>query len=185
MVATFYASPFPTLDIHPDYWLREHTIDDAQHLLAYTESPEVFQYILADRPKTLLDAMSEVHYCQQLFRKKQGVYWAIVEKKTNQMIGGIGFYINNYHRRGEISYDLAVPYWQQGIMTAAVSAVVDLAFSKIGLHRIEAIILEENVASAKLLTKTGFAYESRRENYKFFEEKTHSVACYVNTPGEG
>ena len=44
----------------------------------------------------------------------------------------------------------------RGLATGAVDAVVKRAFTELGLHRIEAATLVDNVASQRVLEKTGF-----------------------------
>jgi ribosomal-protein-alanine N-acetyltransferase len=50
---------------------------------------------------------------------------------------------------------------RQGLMTEAVRVAVDHAFNELGLHRLEANIQPENLASVGLVRKLGF----RREGY--------------------
>jgi ribosomal-protein-alanine N-acetyltransferase len=55
-----------------------------------------------------------------------------------------------------------VGYWVdrerngRGLATRAVAAVVDVAFGELGLHRLEAGTLRENVASQRVLEKNAF-----------------------------
>jgi ribosomal-protein-alanine N-acetyltransferase len=50
-------------------------------------------------------------------------------------------------------------------MTAAVSAVIPFAFGTLKLHRIEAACIPANVASVRLLEKTGFNREGFARQY--------------------
>ncbi|MCX2162319.1 GNAT family N-acetyltransferase [Corynebacterium auriscanis] len=47
----------------------------------------------------------------------------------------------------------------QGVATAAVALGVDHAFRNVDMHRIEATVMEENIASRKVLEKAGFRHE--------------------------
>jgi ribosomal-protein-alanine N-acetyltransferase len=55
-----------------------------------------------------------------------------------------------------------VGYWVddakrgRGVATEAVCAMADLAFGKLGLHRLEAACLVDNIASQRVLEKSGF-----------------------------
>jgi ribosomal-protein-alanine N-acetyltransferase len=44
----------------------------------------------------------------------------------------------------------------RGLATSAVAEVADLAFGELGLHRLEAATLVDNVASQRVLEKNGF-----------------------------
>ena len=63
--------------------------------------------------------------------------------------------------RAEIGYWLARPFWSQGIMTDAVRAYVEYAFSELQLRKLTAHVLEFNVGSARVLEKNGFKLEGR------------------------
>lgn len=64
-----------------------------------------------------------------------------------------------------------VGYWcdarvtGNGITTAAVALVVDHCFGPVGLHRLEATVRPENVASRRVLTKLGFREEGLFQRY--------------------
>ena len=60
-----------------------------------------------------------------------------------------------------LGYWVGEPYIKQGFMTRGVKALVPAAFDLLRLHRIEAACIPTNIASVKLLEKTGF----RREGY--------------------
>jgi ribosomal-protein-alanine N-acetyltransferase len=53
----------------------------------------------------------------------------------------------------------------QGLMSEAVGAVVEFAFSVLGLHRIEANVMPKNTASRRLLTRLGFEEEGLARRY--------------------
>lgn len=52
-----------------------------------------------------------------------------------------------------------------GITTAAVAMAVDHCFRRVGLHRLEATVRPENVASRRVLGKLGFREEGLFERY--------------------
>ncbi|MGH4010731.1 MAG: GNAT family N-acetyltransferase, partial [Pseudonocardiaceae bacterium] len=64
-----------------------------------------------------------------------------------------------------------VGYWVEsaaaggGIATGAVALAVDHAFGPVGLHRVEATVRPENVASLRVLAKLGFRDEGLLRRY--------------------
>ena len=179
MIESFYQKPFPILPLDEHYYLREQSLDDTEDFYRYYSRPEVGRHIFAARPTNSFEAESEIYYCRNLFRSQRGIYWSIAEKASNKMVGAIGLYINNFHHRAEISYDLAPEYWRHGIMTKALQTVTQYAFNEIGLDRVEAVTVKENVASIQLLLKCGYLYEGTLRNYKRFEEKPRDVEMYA------
>lgn len=55
-----------------------------------------------------------------------------------------------------IGYWVSRDRWGRGLATAAVATVVEHAFDRWGLHRVEAGTLETNAASQRVLHKNGF-----------------------------
>jgi len=75
--------------------------------------------------------------------------------QTGRLAGTIGF-VDWENGRAEIAYDLAPPWWGEGIAGAACAALCRWGFDQ-GLTRIEACVLLDNRASARVLEKCGFA----------------------------
>ncbi|MDF1796318.1 MAG: GNAT family protein [Coxiellaceae bacterium] len=174
--------PFPVLELNDELTLREHTTDDIKSFFDYYTNPNVAKHILATNPKSLTEAEAEIHYCRNLYRFKRGIYWSISRKKDNVMIGAVGITTNSFNRRGEIHYDLAENYWGKGITTAAIQKCVDYAFDTMGLKRIEAITVPENVASQKVLTKSCFKHEGTLRNYKFYNNQSMDIEMFAIIP---
>ncbi|MDE2792411.1 MAG: GNAT family protein [Paracoccaceae bacterium] len=66
---------------------------------------------------------------------------------------------------GTLSYWIGESFTRQGLMTEAVEGIVDHAFYRMDLSRLEAACLPENVASRRLLEKAGFREEGLAESY--------------------
>jgi RimJ/RimL family protein N-acetyltransferase len=85
----------------------------------------------------------------------------------DQVVGGIGISIGDSQRPGicdhcgEIGYWLGESFWGRGIVSEAVAALSDWAFSELGLVRLYAPVFARNVASARVLEKAGYAFEGR------------------------
>lgn len=73
-------------------------------------------------------------------------------------------------RRGVIQsatlgYWIGQPFAGNGYASAAVEAVVCFAFDRLGLHRVEAACVPENIASHRVLMKQNFQLEGRATSY--------------------
>jgi len=66
---------------------------------------------------------------------------------------------------GYLGYYALVPFQRQGYMRAGLSAVIQLAFRVHGLHRLEANIQPDNVASIALVRNLGFELEGYSPRY--------------------
>jgi RimJ/RimL family protein N-acetyltransferase len=78
-------------------------------------------------------------------------------------VGAIGFErFSDVHRLGaEIGYWVGEPFWGKGIATAAVIRATEYGFATLGLVRIQAMVFEWNMASARVLEKVGYVLEGR------------------------
>jgi [ribosomal protein S5]-alanine N-acetyltransferase len=91
----------------------------------------------------------------------------IFRKKDNALLGGLT--LANVRRgcaqAGSLGYWMGVSFAHQGCMSAAVRAIIPFAFSTLRLHRVEAACIPANVASIRLLEKSGFRREGIARQY--------------------
>ena len=91
----------------------------------------------------------------------------VLRKTDNALVGGLT--LANIRRgcaqAGSLGYWMGARYARQGFMTAAVTALIPFAFGTLRLHRIEAACIPANVASTRLLEKTGFKREGFARQY--------------------
>jgi ribosomal-protein-alanine N-acetyltransferase len=66
---------------------------------------------------------------------------------------------------GTLGYWIGQPHAGRGYASAAVRAMVNYAFAELALHRIEAACVPSNVASRRVLEKSGFELEGRARAY--------------------
>jgi [ribosomal protein S5]-alanine N-acetyltransferase len=138
--------------------LRALLLDDAPAVFAYASNPEVARFTLW-RP-----------HGSELFTKgfikaliqPQFLNWAITKVPTDQAIGMVFLHsFSKQHQQAEIAFNLAQSHWNQGLATEAASAVLDFAFHKLDLNRVEATCMPSNLSSRKLLEKLGMTCEGR------------------------
>ena len=91
----------------------------------------------------------------------------VFRKSDNTLVGGLT--LANIRRgcaqAGSLGYWMGAAYARQGHMTAAVSAVLPFAFGTLRLHRVEAACIPANLASVRLLQKSGFVREGIARQY--------------------
>jgi [ribosomal protein S5]-alanine N-acetyltransferase len=105
-------------------------------------------------------------YAEDL-RTDQAYAFFIFRKADNALIGGLT--LANVRRgvaqAGSLGYWMGAPYAGRGHMTSAVHALVPFAFGPLRLHRLEAACIPSNLASIRLLEKTGFVREGVARQY--------------------
>jgi RimJ/RimL family protein N-acetyltransferase len=77
-------------------------------------------------------------------------------------VGGIGIHLGqDVHRHtATIGYWLGEEFWRRGIMTEAVTELIEFCFQNFPLRRISAEVFANNPASARVLEKAGFRLRS-------------------------
>ncbi len=68
-------------------------------------------------------------------------------------------------RSGYLGYYVFAPHERQGLMSEGLSLVLDDAFRRLGLHRLEANIQPGNEASLRLVARLGFEREGFSPRY--------------------
>jgi len=101
-----------------------------------------------------------------------------------EAVGGIGFVPGTDVERysAEIGYWLGETFWGRGIATEAVSLVTDYAFVRFNLLRLFALPFADNVGSARVLEKAGYALEGilRRSSVKLGQPRDQLIYARIN-----
>jgi [ribosomal protein S5]-alanine N-acetyltransferase len=101
--------------------------------------------------------LAEIH---ELFEKKTLFQWGIALKSDNRIIGTTTlFRLDDQSLRAEIGYILNRKFWGNDYVNEALNALLDFAFEKMNLRRIEADVDPRNAASIRTLERLGFRRE--------------------------
>jgi ribosomal-protein-alanine N-acetyltransferase len=106
---------------------------------------------------------------------------AIVYKDNNKVIGHIGIHPDSEDGREdtkELGYVLNKNYWNQGLMTEVLNAVLNYLFSK-NINYVYACCFQNNIASKHLIEKCGFDFEQEGSFYAKTMDKTFETYEYV------
>ena len=133
---------------------------DAQDIFAYSRDPLVAKHVLWSTHRTLQDARNYLHFILRQYRDGDPSSFGIQLKETGRIIGTIGFMSwSREDSSAEVGYSMAREHWGKGLMTEALAAVLEFAFSSIGLHRVWAVHEADNPASGRVMEKCGMRYE--------------------------
>lgn len=80
--------------------------------------------------------------------------------------------------KAEISLYFAKPHRSKGFGKEAWTALVNFAFSRLNLHRLEAEVFEYNEAGKRLFESVGFIEEGRLREARFSNGKYFDIICY-------
>ncbi|HZG52492.1 MAG TPA: GNAT family N-acetyltransferase [Pyrinomonadaceae bacterium] len=152
---------------------------------AYARDPEVTRY-LSWRPHRAV-ADGEEHSAQLLAAWESGKYfsWAIVVNDGGELAGMISARPEGW--RVELGYVIGRRWWGRGLMTEAARAVVDYALARPEVWRVWGVCDVENLASARVLEKTGMRREGVLRRWAMHPnagEEPRDCFCYARVKGE-
>lgn len=141
-----------------NYFVRDWTPDDVEAVAKYANNPRIATQLRDGFPHPYELSDAEEFLSRVLKRDSPSVFAIATEEEA---IGSIGLLLGkDVHRlSAELGYWLAEPFWNQGIMTMAVTHVVNYGFTVLQLNRIYAGPYATNPASARVLEKSGFVRE--------------------------
>jgi len=140
--------------------LRPITESDADALFAIFADEQVTEHYAWDTFTSIDQGHALAAQTAERFRQREAIRWGLLLPGSAQIIGSCGY--NRWDQENQLAvlgYDLARPYWRQGLMSEAVTAVLRLGFEQAALHRVEAFVMTGNAASAAVLTRAGFQRE--------------------------
>ena len=145
----------------PRLHLRKPVIEDASSIFDnYGTDPEVTRYLTWRPHESLGDALSALLSRLACWENASEFSWTITPRnEPGTVMGMISVTPERNQWRCSLGYVLAKPYWDQGFMTEAVRAIIDMLFDQPGIFRVWAVVDEENSASARVLEKAGMKRE--------------------------
>jgi ribosomal-protein-alanine N-acetyltransferase len=161
---------FPTLETER-LILRGLAASDAQDVFLFMSDEENIRYYDPAPMTQLEQAEQSIERHRKRFAQQEALRWGITFKGENRIIGNGGYAWEADNDLAALSYILAKPYWNQGIMTEALTAIIQFGFEHIHLHRIEAQVAYPNLASARLLEKLGFQVEGRFRDRQYVDNQ--------------
>jgi ribosomal-protein-alanine N-acetyltransferase len=145
--------------------VRTWSLDDAEEGFRIWSDPEVMRYVGTGEPNATVEETRAWLGRMTAHHERHGFgFWAVVEKKTKQLIGSCGM---GYQRDGglpiEFGYTLARSHWGHGLATEAAVACLHYAFEKLRLPELSASVDSRNIASQRVLEKIGFVYQREEQ----------------------
>ena len=162
----------------PNFSLRDLNINDVESIAENANNINISKN-LRDRfphPYTAKDALEFIETFIPSFAGK--VFGIDVDGRA---VGTIGFHIEQeeYRTIAELGYWLGEPYWNRGIITAAIRLVVKYIFENHDINKIYAKVYDYNKVSSIVLVKNGFKLEARLVNNVIKSGKYTDELIYV------
>lgn len=157
--------------------LRPFTPADASDVQAMAGAFEVADTTL-NIPHPYEDGVAEswIAMHEPAWTARERLSLAITRDGT--LMGAISLMDIEAGHQAEVGYWVGVPYWGNGVCTAAGQLVVSYAFTELSLQRLHARHLSRNPASGRVLQKLGFRHEGSRPGHVIKWDKLEDVEEY-------
>jgi RimJ/RimL family protein N-acetyltransferase len=142
--------------------LRRFVEDDLEAFFLLTSHPEVIRYAQAHPLPSRAAALEYMHAAPFHDYAVHGYgRFACVWQESGEVIGFSGIKYVPEIGETELGYRFLPEYWGRGLATEAGRASIDFARDHVGLRRLVAMVHPENHASARVVTRLGFAVEKQ------------------------
>ena len=158
-----------TSGLHPTYPLRTERLllrpwrsDELEVFLRLRGDPDVARFLYdepldRDAARAKLDSLSD-----GFDGPGEWLNLAVGLADTGEVVGDVGLCLTStVHRSVEIGYTFLPAHHGHGYATEAAAAMLELAFTALGAHRVSGRIDARNNASAAVLRRLGMRLEAR------------------------
>lgn len=149
------------LAINRNLSLDDYYPSDRENMVQFLNDRTIYHNTLRiPYPYTAEDA-EEFIARAQVRNRDYGPVDLVIRHREAGLIGGLGRFLDSglEGHTDEIGYWLAAAYRGQGLMSAVVLAYTNYLFATTPLVRITAQVFTHNLASARVLEKSGFQLE--------------------------
>lgn len=141
--------------------LRRAIREDAEPMFRnWASDPEVTKFLTWPAHSSIAVSEMVIRSWFQEYEKESYYQWMIVLKELDEPTGSISVVRQNDRvEEAEIGYCIGRQWWHKGIMTEALSAVIEYLFTEVGMNRVAARHDPNNPHSGGVMRKCGMKYE--------------------------
>jgi ribosomal-protein-alanine N-acetyltransferase len=141
------------------------TLADLNPLTVLWSDCAVMRYLPTGQPRSSRDTRKILEGFVQHWQEKKFGPWALTLKENKKFIGYCGLLTAANAPEIELLYGIARAFWGMGIAGEAAGAVLKWGFESIGLEKITAAVLPENIASKRILEGLGMESDPSLDFY--------------------
>ena len=145
------------------------------HLVREEDTNEILEFEKENRAyfESMIPGRGDAYYDIDNFKEimadileeqeKGRRYMYIIRNEAGEMVGRVNLFsiVRSILEKAEIGYRIGEKHTGQGYATEAVRLLVDEAFTRLDLHRLEAGTSPKNIGSQVVLVKNGFQFVGR------------------------
>jgi ribosomal-protein-alanine N-acetyltransferase len=156
--------------------LKEINESHVEDILKIRSNEIINQFVQRNSPKNNYDALQFILTIKERTRNNETFYWGISLKDQPNLIGTICLWkFSDDRKQAEVGYELLPDYHRKGIMSEALTAVVNFGFNTLNLQEIVAMTNKFNENSKGILLKHDFILEEARKDEGFPDNLVFSL----------
>jgi [ribosomal protein S5]-alanine N-acetyltransferase len=153
--------------------MRDFREDDWPVIAAYWADPRYQRYYPEhQRREETVRKLVASFVAAQAEQPRRRWQLALVQRDDGRLIGNCGIRVNNPELcEANIGYELNPDDWGQGYASEAARAILCFGFEQLGLHRVWAECVADNLGSVRVLEKLGMRREAHFRELQRFRER--------------
>ena len=147
--------------------LRRFTPEDAEAMYeTWANDERVTRYLTWEPHRSPAETRQLLECWRTAYDDPRTYNWAM--EFEGHLIGNVSVvHLDEQSEYADLGYCMGYAYWNRGLMTEAVKAVIDYLFEEVGVNRVGIVHATKNPASGRVAQKCGGTYEgTKREYYK-------------------
>jgi RimJ/RimL family protein N-acetyltransferase len=169
--------------------IRSFTEADGNSWLKLVNDPDVSRYTPDTGLSTLEDFSGALARRRGLEQERGFAMWAVELRDAGEFIGQCGLYLaEGKGPEIELAYHFLPVNWGKGFATEAAMAVLGRGFGVVGLDEAIAVVIPDNVGSARVAEKAGMRRVSDNATYygiprlmKYAADRRSWLAAHAQT----
>jgi len=145
---------------------------------SYASKPEATRYVAWPTHQSIEDTRTYLRFSVNAWSMGIDYSYVVRQRQTNRLIGSIGCI--NESGKIQFGYILSPTFWNRGIATCACQLLLPVLKAHPEIYRIWTFTDVENVASQKVLIKSGLLEEARLKNwFRFINQGNAAKDCVL------
>ena len=157
--------------------LREFREEDAEGIFNSYINDEDFLYYANKKKRTLEEEKASLIGISDKYKSNEYYNW-LITLKDKTIIGAINLNVDNFNESVEFNYAISKKYYNNGYMTEALKEIKRFCLEELKVNRFYGGCEINNIASKKVMEKTGLIYEGTIRNYLKLCDGYHDLLMY-------
>lgn len=164
--------------------IRDHRIEDLRSHHILMSDNTVMKYLQDIKTNSFEESKENLRITieENDYTKRSMVFLKIIDKKSNEHIGEIGYTVTKVTREGKVvhlgyfSYEI---FWGKGYITEALKAIIRFAFENDSVAEIVSGCHVENIGSVKVMEKSGLKKVKDYKELEFLNGEEKERVKYI------